>query len=140
MTIDLRKFLHLYFEENEIAQKLLLQCLRNIASNDDSEGALVSAIRAAHLIKGSSGAFGFNEIVDLAAALELVLVRMQRHELVMSDALGVVCSRGVEEIGRLLAQRQQGVDVNAKLAGQIGVRLTEWPTEHVATGIVRASS
>lgn len=137
MAIDIGKFLDLYFEESLAAREKLSQSLQGLVVSAvlNKEETLDSAIRAAHIIKGSSGTFGFNEIADLAAALERVFLRIQSHELVMSDSLSIICFDALEELQCLLDRRQHGEPCDAVSASRISVCLAEWPMVNVKTGL-----
>jgi two-component system, chemotaxis family, sensor kinase CheA len=65
MAIDLERFRTMYFDEARANARCLHQAL-----NAGDEAARVAAVRAAHSIKGSSGAFGFDELIALCQALE----------------------------------------------------------------------
>lgn len=65
MAIDLERFRAMYFDE----ARANARCLREALKAGD-EPARVAAVRAAHSIKGSSGAFGFDELITLCQALE----------------------------------------------------------------------
>ncbi len=65
MAIDLERFRVMYFDE----ARANARCLRQAMETGD-ETARVAAVRAAHSIKGSSGTFGFDELISLGQALE----------------------------------------------------------------------
>ena len=131
MTIDISKFLPMFFQENCATQQDLVAQISGMSIAEPGD-ALNRAIRAAHLIKGSAGAFGFGETVALAEAIEHVLVRVQRGSLGMSEALKAACIEGATELGCLLERRRDSLPVDASLATRIGARLDGWLAENPA--------
>lgn len=127
MSVDLSKFLSLYFEET--AEQLLSvdQALRAVELADWREAA-----RAAHSVKGSSGTFGFEEIADLAQQLELLLRQLERQEVPMTAVRQVWCEEAVDGLRLLLKQRQQGISGDAALTAAIGARLGACPSDSAA--------
>ncbi|GAB2884113.1 hypothetical protein GCM10027046_10800 [Uliginosibacterium flavum] len=118
MAVDLSKFLGLYFEESAELLLRVDQVLRVAELADWRQAA-----RAVHSIKGSSGAFGFEEIVDLAQLLESLLRQLERQEVPMTAARLVWCEEAVDGLRLLLKRRQQGLSGDAALTTAIGVRL-----------------
>lgn len=66
--LDVTKFLPIYFEETGTYLDLLEERLHALEAGDGS--ALATIVRAAHSIKGSSDAFGFDCARRLSGALE----------------------------------------------------------------------
>jgi two-component system chemotaxis sensor kinase CheA len=74
MAVDISRFLPQYFEESQQCMREMEQCLAALAGAPVWSGVLADkASRAAHCIKGNSGAFGFEEVAQLAGAIEHVL-------------------------------------------------------------------
>lgn len=127
MSVDLSKFLGLYFEESAELLQSVDQALRVAELADWRQAA-----RAVHSIKGSSGAFGFEEIVDLAQLLELVLRQQERQDVPMTAARLVWCGEAVDGLRVLLRRRQQGLSGDAAQIAAIGARLGVCPTDSAA--------
>lgn len=130
MGIDLSKYMQLYFDENAECLRVL-ECQLQTLSPPDA-ASLRQAIRAAHSIKGSSGAFGFDDVLELAQALESALVRIERQEAAMSPTRRTLCMEAVDGLRQLLLQRQQGLCGDAALAAAIGGRLAACPVDRAA--------
>lgn len=118
MSVDLSKFLGLYFDECGEMLLCMDQALRNTGNPDWQQAA-----RVAHSIKGSSGAFGFEGIVALALRLELLLRQVERAEVPMTAGRLAWCEEAVAGLRLLLKQRQQGVSEDAALIAAIDERL-----------------
>lgn len=67
---------------NTIDQEIL-----NLEQNGASDEAIQSLFRAAHTLKGSSAAMGFEEMKLLTHEMEHVLDLVRKHELLVTDAL-----------------------------------------------------
>ena len=76
-----------FFEEAQEQCATLEALLLELNKNPHDDDALGAMFRSAHTIKGSSGLFGFDGIVDFTHVMENVLDRMRKHDLVASDSL-----------------------------------------------------
>ncbi|MDP5240288.1 Hpt domain-containing protein [Uliginosibacterium sp. 31-16] len=132
MGIDLSKFLQLYFDESTECLQVLECQLQGASQLSPSAASMRQTIRAAHSIKGSSGAFGFDDVLELAQALELALLQVERQETVMSLARQTLCLEAVNGLRQLLQRRQQGLCGDAALAAAIGGRLAACPVDRAA--------
>jgi two-component system, chemotaxis family, sensor kinase CheA len=136
MTIDLGRYLQLYFEENEAYLRILDQQLVDAQTNllPANEGMRV-AIRAAHSIKGSSGAFGFDEVVKLAQVLELVLRQVERQGIWMGADQLALCRETVVVLRQLLVLRRQGRAADTAEVEILSGHLAECLAEAPVTGV-----
>ncbi len=81
MTIDMSQFYQVFFEETAehlASMESLLLGLDVDAPNLDDLNAI---FRAAHSIKGGSGTFGFNDMIESTHILETLLDRLRKEEL-----------------------------------------------------------
>ena len=76
-----------FFEEAQEQCATLEALLLELNKNPHDDDALSAMFRSAHTIKGSSGLFGFDGIVEFTHVMENVLDRMRKHDLVASDPL-----------------------------------------------------
>jgi two-component system chemotaxis sensor kinase CheA len=80
MAIDMSQFYQVFFEEaaEHLASMEALLLAINPAAPDPEE---VNALfRAAHSIKGSSGTFGFQDMMEVTHILETMLDRVRKGE------------------------------------------------------------
>jgi len=81
MTIDMRQFFQVFFDETEELlaemEKLLLSI--NLAAPDEEE--LNAIFRAAHSIKGGAGTFGITDLTDITHELETLLDLIRKGEM-----------------------------------------------------------
>ena len=84
MPIDMTQFYQAFFDEAEehlaTMEQLLLALDLTAPSDDDLNGIF----RAAHSIKGSSGTFGFADMMGVTHELETLLDRLRKHELAVT--------------------------------------------------------
>lgn len=74
MTIDLKQFYQVFFEESYEGLDVMEQGLLEISKSGSDDPELINTIfRAAHSIKGGAGTLGFPEIVEFTHVLETLL-------------------------------------------------------------------
>lgn len=135
MTIDLGRYLQLYFEENEAYLRILDQQLDAQTNLQPANESMRVAIRAAHSIKGSSGAFGFDEVVKLAQVLELVLRQVERQGTWMGADQLALCREAVVMLSQLLVLRRQGGAADTAEVEILSGHLAECLAEAPVTGV-----
>jgi two-component system chemotaxis sensor kinase CheA len=81
MSIDMTQFYQAFFDESEEHLATMEQLLLAIDLSAPSDDDLNGIFRAAHSIKGSSGTFGFTDMMGVTHQLETLLDRLRKHEL-----------------------------------------------------------
>jgi two-component system chemotaxis sensor kinase CheA len=120
MTIDLNKFIDLYFEECQTNVAMLQDCLRGLVESLDDEPGLALALRSAHSIKSASAAFGFDEISSLSQAIEDVLRQTERGVGALTAVNARLCLDASLVLCALLLRRRRGESADPRwVAGQI---------------------
>jgi len=126
--MDLDFAISTFFEEAsenlEMMEKALLS-LEADSSTDISEN-LNALFRAAHTIKGSSGMFGFDGVVEFTHVLENLLQSMREGEILVSPNIITVLFESRDHIEALLEHYQQHEGVNDDLTARskhLAVRL-----------------
>ena len=113
-----------FFEEAQEQCATLEALLLELNKNPHDDDALGAMFRSAHTIKGSSGLFGFDGIVDFTHVMENVLDRMRKHDLVASDSLIDLLLRCNDYLREVL--RESELDVGKAMSiGPQGVPLVE---------------
>ena len=99
------------------------------------KGEMIHAIfRAAHTIKGSSGLFGLDHIVEFTHVLESVLDRLRDGKLGIDDQLVALLLACCDHIGGLIGEVEAGrLEANAAMA-QRGAPLAEQLRGYLAGG------
>lgn len=134
MAIDLGKYLQLYFEESAENLCRLEAALRSAEALCAGAAFWHETVRAAHSVKGNSGAFGFEEIAVLAREIEQILLRVERGEVRMDAALQAACLEAVAGLQELVKRRRMGLSGDASLAAAMGACLGACMLEKAAAG------
>src|SRR5512140_2638696 len=107
-------------ESRELLREMEDALLRLERDCADAE-AVNAVFRAAHTIKGSSGAFGLDAIVEFTHVMESVLEAVRAGEVpVDADVIGLLlaCGDHVEGLVDRLAEGHTAVDESAAEAGR----------------------
>ncbi|MDB5990983.1 MAG: chemotaxis protein CheA, partial [Herbaspirillum sp.] len=81
MTIDMRQFFQVFFDEAEEGLAEMEKLLLSVdVSNPDTE-VLNAIFRAAHSIKGGSATFGLADLTDVTHLLESLLDKLRKGEM-----------------------------------------------------------
>jgi two-component system chemotaxis sensor kinase CheA len=109
--MDMNEHRHLLVQEaRELLQDMQNAILQIELGGPDPE--LINAIfRAAHTIKGSSGLFGLDAIVDFTHVLESVLVRVRGNELGLDKTLTNLTLACGDHIGGLIDCVESGAEL-----------------------------
>jgi two-component system, chemotaxis family, sensor kinase CheA len=123
MPIDMTQFYQAFFDEAEehlAAMEQLLLALDLAAPSDDD---LNGIFRAAHSIKGSSGTFGFADMMGVTHELETLLDRLRKHELAVTREMIDTFLDARDVIKTQLDGHRRGTPVPAHVAEPVIARL-----------------
>lgn len=125
MALDMSQFYQVFFEETaEHLANLESQLLEVDRENPDPE--LLNAIfRAAHSIKGSSGTFGFNDMMEVTHVLETLLDRIRKGELALTEEMVDVFLQARDVLGGLLAAHQGDGEADREAMAAVCERLQQ---------------
>jgi two-component system chemotaxis sensor kinase CheA len=85
MTIDMRQFFEVFFDEAEEGLAEMEKLLLSVdVANPDSE-VLNAIFRAAHSIKGGSATFGLTDLTDVTHVLESLLDKLRKGEMPLTS-------------------------------------------------------
>jgi two-component system chemotaxis sensor kinase CheA len=85
MTIDMRQFFQVFFDEAEEGLAEMEKLLLSVdVSNPDTE-VLNAIFRAAHSIKGGSATFGLTDLTDVTHVLESLLDKLRKGEMPLTS-------------------------------------------------------
>lgn len=139
--MDMNEHRHLLVQEaRELLQDMQNAVLQIETTGPDAE--LINAVfRAAHTIKGSSGLFGLDTIVEFTHVLESVLVRVRSNELGIDKTLTDLTLACGDHIGGLIDCLENGTaledherDRRAQLLQQLQTYLGSTVQPTTATG------
>ncbi|MDD3354054.1 chemotaxis protein CheW [Zoogloea sp.] len=123
MAIDMSQFYQVFFEEaaEHLASMEALLLAIDPASPDPEE---VNALfRAAHSIKGSSGTFGFQDMMEVTHILETMLDRVRKGEAALTDDMVDASLVAGDILKNLLAAHRGEEDADRAAAEAICHRL-----------------
>lgn len=125
MTVDMRQFFQVFFEEAEEhlanMEGLLLEL--DLAEPDPEE---VNAIfRAAHSIKGGSATFGFQDMADATHVLETMLDRVRKGELSMTSEMVDAALAAGDTLSTMLGAHKGGAPADASQVTAVCERLRQ---------------
>ena len=91
MSIDIEQFHSVFFDESDEHLDDMEQLLMSLDVESPDPEELNSIFRAAHSIKGGSGIFGFNALMNLTHVMENLLDKARNNELnVTADIVNVL--------------------------------------------------
>ena len=91
MSIDIEQFHGVFFDESDEHLDDMEQLLMNLDVESPDPEELNSIFRAAHSIKGGSGIFGFDALMNLTHVMEKLLDKARNNELsVTADIVNVL--------------------------------------------------
>src|SRR4051794_14993369 len=134
MPIDMTQFYQAFFDEAEehlaTMEQLLLALDLSAPADDDLNGIF----RAAHSIKGSSGTFGFADMMGVTHELETLLDRLRKHELVPTSDMIDAFLDARDVIKAQLDGHRRGAPALAAAAVPVIQRLQAFASSEVEKG------
>lgn len=123
MTIDMSQFYQIFFDETDehlAAMESLLVAMD--VSAPDSED-LNAIFRAAHSIKGSSGTFGFDDMMAVTHVMETLLDRVRKGEAALTTDMVDACLAAGDVLRNLLGAHKGEDTADVEAARQVSKRL-----------------
>lgn len=126
MGVDISRFLPQFFEEAEVCLGELERSLAVLGGPDWDAASAERASRAAHCIKGNSGAFGFDEVGALSAEIEYALRQSGAGVWATNPSFREDCEHAFGVLNALLQARRAGVCGDRDRAREAANRLRDW--------------
>lgn len=123
MTIDMSQFYQVFFEEADEHLSSMESLLVGLDLRAPGAEDVNAIFRAAHSIKGSSGTFGFNDMMAVTHVLETLLDRVRRGEMQFSTAMVDACLVAGDVLRNQLGAHQGGQIADTAAAADIQARL-----------------
>jgi len=123
MTIDMSQFYQIFFDETDehlAAMESLLVAMD--VSAPDSED-LNAIFRAAHSIKGSSGTFGFDDMMAVTHVMETLLDRVRKGEAALTTDMVDACLAAGDVLRNLLGAHKGEDTADTEAARDVSERL-----------------
>lgn len=108
MSVDLSKFLGLFFEESHADLERLEFSIDFCHKNSCCEKELAMAIRASHSIKGNSGAFGFEDVLRVMQSVENVLATATQKKINIDSECFLTILFAIKCTKKMLSAHQNG--------------------------------
>jgi two-component system chemotaxis sensor kinase CheA len=97
-----------YLQESQDMLRELEQALLALDEHPGDAETLNAAFRAAHTIKGSSGLFGYQSIVQFTHGVEAVMDAMREGQLAAEEPVIALLLRAADQIGTMLDEISTG--------------------------------
>jgi two-component system, chemotaxis family, sensor kinase CheA len=123
MPIDMTQFYQAFFDEAEEHLATMEQLLLALDLTAPSDDELNGIFRAAHSIKGSSGTFGFTDMMGVTHELETLLDRLRKHELAVTREMIDAFLDARDVIKAQLDGHRRGTPASADAAQPVIARL-----------------
>ena len=111
MSIDIEQFHGVFFDESDEHLDDMEQLLIGLDVDSPDSEELNSIFRAAHSIKGGSGIFGFNALMNLTHVMENLLDKARNHELSVTTNIVNLLLETLDVLKATLAAYRDQVDV-----------------------------
>jgi len=123
MSTDLSQFYQLFFEEAAEHLASMENLLLGLDTRAPSLDELNAIFRSAHSIKGSSGMFGFNDMMSVTHELETLLDRLRKQELALTSDMVDVFLEARDVIKAQLDAHQSGREPDLERAAAVCERI-----------------
>ncbi|AMJ93114.1 chemotaxis protein CheA [Alteromonas stellipolaris] len=111
MSIDIEQFHGVFFDESDEHLDDMEQLLISLDVDSPDSEELNSIFRAAHSIKGGSGIFGFNALMNLTHVMENLLDKARNQELSVTTNIVNLLLETLDVLKATLAAYRDQVDV-----------------------------
>ncbi|MGV8836716.1 chemotaxis protein CheA, partial [Cellvibrio sp.] len=112
MSIDMKQFHAVFFEESQEHLDEMEQLLLELdVTNPDSE-MLNSIFRAAHSIKGGSGIFGFDALASVTHIMESLLDKIRQGKMAITTEMVDLFLSSVDQLKEILRCYRTGDELN----------------------------
>lgn len=112
MSIDMKQFHAVFFEESQEHLDVMEQLLLDLdVANPDGE-MLNSIFRAAHSIKGGSGIFGFDALASVTHIMESLLDKIRQGKMAITIDMVDLFLNSVDQLKEILRCYRTGDELN----------------------------
>ena len=120
MSIDLKQFYQVFFEESFEGLDVMEQSLLQIQSDNGQDPELINTIfRAAHSIKGGSGTFGFMDMAEFTHLLETLLDEAREGKRTLDAAAVDLLLRSTDCLRAMVTGHQNEQPAEAGIADEL---------------------
>lgn len=137
MAIDKSQFFQVYFEETGENLAELERLLLGLNIDAPAQEDLNAIFRAVHSIKGASGTFGFNNLVNVAHIFESLLDKIRIGEIPFRVEMVDQFLKAGDVLKAQLEGHKKGVQTDSAEAAEVCESLTEFAKEAETAGSIR---
>lgn len=123
MSIDMRQFHAVFFEESQEHLDEMEQLLLALDITTPDAEMLNSIFRAAHSIKGGSGIFGFEALASATHILEGLLDKIRKGQLIITAPMVDIFLLAVDQLKDILDVYRSGEAVDSSIVQQLTQQL-----------------
>lgn len=139
MSIDMKQFHAVFFEESQEHLDEMEQLLLDLDVADPDSEMLNSIFRAAHSIKGGSGIFGFDALASVTHIMESLLDKIRQGKMVITTDMVDLFLNSVDELKGILHSYRTGDEINWAGVHDLTKRL-ELVTAGEVSGIIKGDN
>ena len=110
MALDMKQFMDVFLEEADEQIQIMEDKILLLEQGDNDKETIQSLFRAAHTLKGSSAAMGFDTVKEITHELESLLDLIRTEKLKLEDALIELLIQGVDTLKELKEAVVSGTD------------------------------
>jgi two-component system chemotaxis sensor kinase CheA len=112
MSIDMKQFHAVFFEESQEHLDEMEQLLLDVDVDNPDNEMLNSIFRAAHSIKGGSGIFGFDALASVTHIMESLLDKIRQGKMAITTDMVDLFLSSVDQLKEILRCYRTGVELN----------------------------
>ncbi|WP_323815081.1 chemotaxis protein CheA [Cellvibrio sp. NN19] len=112
MSIDMRQFHTVFFEESQEHLEEMEQLLLDLDVNNPDSEMLNSIFRAAHSIKGGSGIFGFDALGSVTHIMESLLDKIRKGQMPIAETMVDLFLNSVDQLKSILHSYRTSSDID----------------------------
>lgn len=105
MSIDMKQFHSVFFEESQEHLEEMEQLLLDLDLAHPDPEMLNSIFRAAHSIKGGSGIFGFDALGSVTHIMEGLLDKIRKGQLAIQSSMVDLFLNSIDQLKNILGIR-----------------------------------
>ena len=126
MSIDLKQFYQVFFDEAAEHLAAMEALLIGLDVSNPSMDDLNAIFRAAHSIKGGAGTFGFDDITEVTHILETLLDRLRKQEMALTDDMVSAFLAANDVLDMLLTAHRGEGEADASAVSAVRVQLEQF--------------
>ncbi len=125
MSIDMKQFHSVFFDESQEHLDEMEHLLLELDTENPDAEQLNTIFRAAHSVKGGSGIFGFDALGSVTHIMESLLDNVRQGKLAINSQMVDLFLSSVDVLKSILASYRNGTDIDWSSANKICEKLEQ---------------